>query len=163
MEKHGRLQSTGSQRVRHDWGTSLSLSLSNYFSKSVQFSSVTQLCPTVCNPMDCSTPGFFVHHQLPELAQTHIHPTGWRCHPVISSSVIPFSFCPQSFPASGSFPISQFFASRGQSIGASASASVLPMNIQDWFPLDFPKVAISNFHPHQQCVRVSFFCCLINV
>ena len=56
------------------------------------------------------------------------------CHPTISSSVVPFS-CLQSFPASGSFPISQFFTSFGQSIGASASASVLPMNIQDWFPL----------------------------
>ena len=57
------------------------------------------------------------------------------CHPTISSSVIPFSSCLQSFPASGSFPMSQFFASGGQSIGASASASVLPMNIQDGFPL----------------------------
>ena len=56
------------------------------------------------------------------------------CHPTISSSVVPFS-CPQSFPASGSFPMSQFFASSGKSIGVSASASVLPMNIQDWFPL----------------------------
>ena len=59
---------------------------------------------------------------------------GW-CHPTISSSVIPFSSCLQSFPASGSFSMSQFFASGGQSIGVSASASVLPMNIQDWFPL----------------------------
>ena len=58
----------------------------------------------------------------------------WR-YPTISSSVIPFSSCPQSFPASGSFPVSQFFASGGQSIGASASASVLPVNVQDWFPL----------------------------
>ena len=57
------------------------------------------------------------------------------CHPTISSSVVPFSSCPQSFPASGSFPTSQLFASGGQSIGASASASVLPMNIQDWFSL----------------------------
>ena len=57
------------------------------------------------------------------------------CHPTISSSVIPFSSCPQSFPASGSFPMSQFFASGGQSIGVSASASVFPMNIQDWSPL----------------------------
>ena len=56
-------------------------------------------------------------------------------HPTISSSVIPFSSCPQSFPASGSFPARQFFASGGQSIGVSASASVLPMNIQDWSPL----------------------------
>ena len=57
------------------------------------------------------------------------------CHPTISSSVIPFSLCLQSFPASGSFPMSQFFASGGQRIGLSASSSILPMNIQDWFPL----------------------------
>ena len=57
------------------------------------------------------------------------------CHPTISSSVIPFSSCPQSFPASGSFPVSQLLASSGQSIGASASASVLPVNIQGWFSL----------------------------
>ena len=57
------------------------------------------------------------------------------CHPTISSSVVPFSSWLQSFPASGSFPVSQFFTSGSQSIGVSASASVLPMNIQDWFPL----------------------------
>ena len=57
------------------------------------------------------------------------------CHPTISSSVVPSSSCLQSFPALGSFPMSQFFTSGGQSIGVSASASVLPMNIQDWFPL----------------------------
>ena len=62
-------------------------------------------------------------------------PWGRWCHPTISSSVIPFSSCLQSFPASGSFPMSQFFASGGQNFGASASASILPMNIQDWFPL----------------------------
>ena len=60
-------------------------------------------------------------------------PLSWWCHPTISSSVIPFSFRLQSFPTSGSFPVSQFFTSGGQSIGVSASASVLPMNIQDWF------------------------------
>ena len=62
-------------------------------------------------------------------------PLSWWCHPAISSSVIPFSSCRQSFPASGSFQMSQLFASGSQSIGVSASASVLPMNIQDWFPL----------------------------
>ena len=61
-----------------------------------------------------------------------LHP--W-CHPTISSSVVPFSSCLQSFPASGSFQMSQFFTPGGQSIGVSASTSVLPMNIQDWFPL----------------------------
>ena len=62
----------------------------------------------------------------------------WWCHPTISFSVVPISSCPQSFPASGSFQMSQFFASGGQSIGASALASVLPMNIPDWFPLGLP-------------------------
>ena len=61
-------------------------------------------------------------------------PLSQWCHPTISSSVVPFSSCLQSFPASGSFPMSQLFTSDGQSIGVSASASVLPMNIQDWFP-----------------------------
>ena len=59
----------------------------------------------------------------------------WCCHPTISSSVVPFSSCLQSLPASGSFPVSQFFASGGQSIGVSVSASVFPMNIQDSFPI----------------------------
>ena len=62
-------------------------------------------------------------------------PSSRWCHPTISSSVAPFSSCLQSFPASGSFPVSQLFASGDQSIGASASASVLPVNIQGWFPL----------------------------
>ena len=62
-------------------------------------------------------------------------PSSQWCHPAISSSVIPFSSCPQSLPASGSFPMSQLFTSRGQSIRVSASASVLPMNTQDWSPL----------------------------
>ena len=62
-------------------------------------------------------------------------PSSWWCHPAISSSVIPFSYCPQSFPASGSFPMSQLFAWGGQSIRVSASTSVLPMNTQDWSPL----------------------------
>ena len=99
-----------------------------------QFSSVSQSYLTLCDPMDCSMPCFPVYHQLPELAQTRVHRVG-DGHPTISSSVIPFSSCFQSFPASGSFPMNQFFASGGQSIGASASASVLQMNTQDWSPL----------------------------
>ena len=62
-------------------------------------------------------------------------PLSWWCHPTISSFAVPFSSHPQSFPLSGSFPMSQFFASGGQSIGISASTSVLPMSIQEWFPL----------------------------
>ena len=87
-----------------------------------------------CNPLDCSTPCFLVLHGLPEFAQIQWALNQW-CHATISFSVASFSSCPQSFPASGSFPMSQHFASGSQSTGASASASVLPMNIQGWFPL----------------------------
>ena len=101
---------------------------------SVQFSSVAQSCPTLCDSMNCSMPGLPVHHQLLQFTQTHVH--RW-CHPTISSSVVPFSSCLQSFPASESFQMSQFiFPSKGgQSIGVSASTSVLPMSIKDWSPL----------------------------
>ena len=68
-------------------------------------------------------------------ACSNSRPLSWWCHPTISSSVVPFSFRLQSFPASGSFLMSQLFTSGGQYLGASTSASVLPMNIQDWFPL----------------------------
>ena len=84
--------------------------------------------------MDCSTPGLPVHHQLPEFTQTHVHWVGDANQPS-HGPVIPFSSHLQSFPASGSFPMSHFSASGGQSIAASASASALPMKIQDWFPL----------------------------
>ena len=100
----------------------------------LQFSSVAQSCLTLCYPMNRSTPGLLVHHQLPESTQTHVHCVGDVIQP-ISSSVVPFSSCPQSFPASGPFPMSQLFASVGQSIGDSASTSVLPMNTQDWSAL----------------------------
>ena len=84
--------------------------------------------------MDCSTPGFPVHYQLLELTQTHIHWVGDATKP---SHPLSLSFPPAlHFPASGSFPMRQLFASGGQSIGASASASVLPMSIQGWFPLE---------------------------
>ena len=97
-----------------------------------KFSSA-QLCLTLCKPMECSMPRFFVH-QLLESAQTQVH---WvsdaiqPSHPLSSPSPPAF----KSFPASGSFQMIQLFALAGQSIGVSASASVLPMNIQDWFPL----------------------------
>ena len=84
--------------------------------------------------MDCSTPDFPVHHQLPG-AYSNSCPLSWWCHPTISSSFVPFSSCPRSFPAPGSFPVSQHFAPGVQSIWTSASASVLPVTIQGWFPL----------------------------
>ena len=81
--------------------------------------------------------GFPVHHQLLELCSNSC-PSSWWCYPTYSSSVVPFFFRLQSFPASGSFPMSQLFASSGQSIAVSASALVFPMNMntQDWFPLE---------------------------
>ena len=87
----------------------------------------------LCDPVNCSTPGLPAHHKLMEYSDSC--PSSQWCHPVISSSVIPFSSCLHSFPASGSFPMSRFFTSGSQSIGVSASASVLTMNIQDWSPL----------------------------
>ena len=114
-EKPGWLQSVGLQRVRHDWVTNTH----------------TQSCPTLCDSMDHSMTGFPVHHQILKLAQAHVH----QVSDAIQPSHPLFSPCPQSFPASGSFQISQFFASGGKSIRVSALPSVLPMNIQDWFPL----------------------------
>ena len=107
--------------TRHDHGIS-----SVHFSRSVMSDSLWShglqharlLCPSPA-PKACS----------------NSCPSSWWCHPTVSSSVIPFSSHLQSFPASGSFPMNQFFASGGQSIGASASTSVLPMNIQDWLHL----------------------------
>ena len=96
--------------------------------------SVSKSCLTHYDPMKCSMPVFPVFHYLPESAQIHVH---WvsdviqPSHPLLC----PFSSCPQSFLTSGSFPVSQLFTWGGQNIGASASAAVLPMNIQCWFAL----------------------------
>ena len=95
--------------------------------------SVTKSSPTLWESMDCSMAGLPVLHYLLEFALVHVI-TQW-CHPTISSSAAFFLFCLQSSPASESFPMSQLFTSDGQSIGASVSATVLPMNIQGWFLL----------------------------
>ena len=94
--------------------------------------SVTQLCLTFWDPIDCRMSGFSVPHYLSVCSNSCLL-SRW-CHPTISSSVPPFPSCPQTFPASGSFPMSQLFESGRQKIRASASASVLPVNIQGWFP-----------------------------
>ena len=96
--------------------------------------SVAQSCLILCDPMDRSMPGFPVFHHLLELAQTHVHQVDdviQQSHPLSSPSI---SSCLQYFPASGSFPLSWLFASGGQCIGASTSASVLPINIRGLFP-----------------------------
>ena len=103
--------------------------MSSFFSSVQSLSRVRLLWPCELQharpPCPPPTPG----------AHPNSCPLSQWCHPTISSSVIPFSSCPQSFPASGSFQMSQLFASCGQSIGVSASASVLPVNTQDWYPL----------------------------
>ena len=98
---------------------------------SIQFSSVKS-CSTLCIPMDCSPPGFPVHHQLLELVQTHVHPISdaiQPCHLLLSPLLLPLIF-----PSIRIFSNESALHIRWPSIGASASASVLPMNIQDWFP-----------------------------
>ena len=132
----------------------------------VQFSSVSQSCPTLCDPMDYSTPDFPVHHQLPELAQTHVHQVGDAIQ--ASHPFVPFS-CRQSFTASGSFPMSPIFASCGQSIGASASASVLLVNIQDWFPSGLTGLIPVQFKEFSRVFsnttvqKHQFFCALLSL
>ena len=96
----------------------------------VQFS---KSCLTLSNPMGCSMPGFLVLHYLLEFVQTRVHCVGDAIQ--ASHRLFPPFSCPQSLPTSGSFPVSQLFPSGGQSTGTSASASVLPVNIQAWFPL----------------------------
>ena len=90
--------------------------------------SVTQLCPTLCNPMECSMSGLPVPHHFLKFAQVHMHYIG-DCYPAISFADTLFSFCLQ-----GTFPVSQLFASDDQTTGVSASASVLPRSVQGWFP-----------------------------
>ena len=98
---------------------SLQLSCSVVSDSATSWTAARQACLSITNSGACSDSC----------------PSSWWCHPTIPSSVIPFYSCLQSFPASESFPISQFFASGGQSVGVSASVSVLPMNTQDWSPL----------------------------
>ena len=109
----------------------------SYILSWVQFSSVAQSCPTLCDPMNCSIPGLPVHHQLPGV-HSNSRPSSRWCHPAISSFVVPFSSCPQSLPASESFPMSQLFSWGGQSTGVSALASFLPKRtlkdlVLSWF------------------------------
>ena len=105
---------------------------------------IARLCPTLCYPMICSTPDFPVLH-LPPGVCSNSSPLNQWCHPTISSSVIPFSFCLQEV----FFPMSRLFTSGGQSIGASALASVFSMNIQDWFPLGLSRVSATTIQKHQ--------------
>ena len=124
----GMLRFMGSQRVRHDWATELNWDVSMLW---LLFSHLVV--------SDSLWPHGLQHSRLPcpslsPRVYSNSCPLSLWCHPTISSSIIPFSSCPQSFPVSRSFLVSQLFTSDGQSIGASASISIFPMNIQDWFP-----------------------------
>ena len=101
-----------------------------------QFNSDAQLCLTLWDPMNCSTPGLPVHHQLLELTINSCPSSRW-CHSAISSSVVPFSSCSQSLPASESFQMSQLFSWGGQRIGVSALVSFLPKKSQGWSPSEW--------------------------
>ena len=134
---------------------------------SVQFSSVSQSCQTLCDPTDCSMPGFPVHHQFPELTQTRVHR--------VSDAIQPSH--PLSFPSPPAFSLSQhqglltsqFFALYGQSTGVSASASVLPKNIQDWSPLGWigrislQSKGLSRVFSSTTVQKHSFFCAQLSL
>ena len=131
---------------------------------SIQFSSVQFSSSVVSNSLQLHG---LQHARLPCPSPTprvYSCPLNWWCCPTTSSSVVPFSSCPQSFPASGPFLISQFFASGGQSIGASASTSVPPMSIQDWFPLGWtcwislPSKGLSRVFSNTTVQKHQFFC-----
>ena len=105
-----------------------------YFS--VQFSSVTQSCPTLCDPINCSMPGLLCPSPTPGV-HSDSRPLSQWYHPAISSSVVPFSSCPQSLAASESFPLSHLFTWGGQTTGVSALALFLPKSTQDWSPSEW--------------------------
>ena len=134
MQNLSRRQSCEGSRPEGSSGCDLSTDIDTGHQEvqfsSVQFSPVAQSCPTLCDPRDRSMPGLLVHYQLLESTQTHVHGVGDAIqpfHPLSSPSPPALNL----FPALGSFPMSQFFTSGGQSIGVSASKSVLPINTQD--------------------------------
>ena len=127
----------------------------------IQFSSVAQSCLTICDPMDCSTPGLPVHHQLPELTQTHVH---WLVMP--SNHFIfccPLFLLPSIFPSIRVFSNESVLRTGGQCTGVSASPSVLPMNIQGWFPLGWTgwislqSKGLSRVFPNTTVQKYQFF------
>ena len=135
----GGLLSMGSHRVRHNW-SDLAAAAAALKLPSSHLCILLLFSHAVIS--DCSWPHGLQHARIPCLSPSpgvcsNSCPLSWWCHPTISSSASLFSSWPQYLPASGSFPMSQFFTSGGQSIGVSASSSVLPTNIQDWFPLEW--------------------------
>ena len=150
-EEPGGLQSMGSQRVRNHWTHTHThthtrcLHLYCICTSNLHWGHLSTLRNFPLNQfssvMSNSLQPYGLQHSRPPCPSptpgvcSNSCPLSWWCHPTISSSVVPFSSCLQFFPGSGSFPVSQLFASGSQNIGISTSASVLPMNIQDWFTL----------------------------
>ena len=144
---------------------SCSLTRSGLCSNAIFFSSVSQFSRSVMSDPMCDHlwPHGLQHARLPYPSPTpgvysNSCPLSWWYHPSISSSIVPFSSCLQSFPASGSFQMSQFLASSGPSIGVSASASVLPVNIQDWFPLGLIRDTYTPIPSIPSSLLYLFFC-----
>ena len=133
-EEPGGVQSLGSNRVRYDWVT-------NTNTYPVPIASVSQSVQSLSRVRVFATPWIAVRQASLSITNSRsllqLMPSSRWYHPAISSSVVPFSSCPHSLPASGSFPMSQLFTSGGQSTGVSASASVHPVNTQDWSPLEW--------------------------
>ena len=128
-----------SNRLKQARAVKASLNSSMVIGRKIRFGfcwccSVIKPCPTLCDPMDCSSPGSPVLHYLPRVCSNSCPLSQW-CHLTIWPSAAPFAICLQPFPESGSFPMNRFFTSGGQSPGASTSASVLPVNSQGWSPL----------------------------
>ena len=164
------LQSRGSQRLRFIWslylvwGINIILSPPPNVHPLISVSSTAQLYPTLFDPMDCSTPGLHVHHQFPELIQTHVH---W-----VSDATQPSH--PLSSPSLPTFNLSQHqglfkWVSSGQSIGVSASISILPVNIQDWFPLGWTGLlslqfkGLSTVFSNTTVPKHQFFCAQLSL
>ena len=130
--------------------------------------SIRSMCCHFCSVVSNSLPGL-QHARLPHPSLSlrvcsNSHPLNWLCHPTVLSSVAPLSSCPQTFPSSGWFPMSQHLASGGQSIGVSASASVHPMNIHSWFPLGLTSLTslqsngLSRVFSNTTVLKHQFFC-----
>ena len=136
-KRNGHLDANSTWQVLHvsHWKTELIPDIYVYILICGCFWLVVQSCLTLCDPMDCSMPGFPVHHKILEFSNSC--PYRWQCHPIVSFSVVPSSSCLQSFPASVFFSKESVLCIRWPKYCSFSFSSVLPMNIRDWFPLGF--------------------------
>ena len=154
------LSFTALSNIQYYWN--LTVNETGLFVLSVQFSLVTQLCPIICDPMNRSRPGLPVHHQLPELTQTHVHRVGDAIQPS-HSLLSPSPPAPNPSEHQGLFQMSRLFTSGGQSIEVSALASVLPKKSQGWSPsewtgwISLQSKGLSRVFSHTTVQKYQFF------